>query len=327
MGESGLNDDALAIALLCAVEGRESAASSKPLSAREYDTLARALHEWDTRPSALLTMASEAVTQVAAAAALEPGRLRDLLARRAAIGMLLERVTSGGMWVLTRADAAYPQRLKRRLGPIAPPLLYGAGPMELLAVDGGIGVVGSRELDADGEAFARRVGEQTAAAKLVLVSGGAAGADEIGMRAALDAGGVTIGILGKDLARSTSRAPWRKAIADGRCTLVAMVSPWAGFNAGNLMARNKLIYAMSRAVFVASSDTKGGTWTGALENQRHGWSRLMVRDDASVPEGCHRLVQHGGQPISVSGIDAAALAAMTDGPRESTPEPEQLTLG
>lgn len=328
MSDAKMSDDALAIVLLCAVTS-DAGTGPPPLAPTEYAALAGALHEAGSSPGALLT-ASDDVRTFAESAKVDAERLAGLLDRRAAIGMLLDRVATGGMWIVTRADAAYPRRMKRQLGAVAPPLLYGAGVVELLSIEAGVGVVGSRDLDEAGAAFARRVGETCAGDGVVLVSGGAKGADELGMRGALDSGGCAIGILGKDLAREVTRAHWRPALADGRLALVSAVSPWAGFNPGNLMARNKFIYAMCRAVFVASSDTKGGTWTGALENERRGWSRLLVRAGGGAPAGNGELVgTHGGTAVATDAIVPGMTRALVDGGDVPAADPpaQQLTLG
>ena len=54
------------------------------------------------------------------------------------------------------------------------------------------------------------------------------------------------------------------------------------------MARNKYIYCLSNAAVVVKSDTKGGTWEGAKENQKYHWVPLWVRN--SDHEGNHRIV-------------------------------------
>jgi predicted Rossmann fold nucleotide-binding protein DprA/Smf involved in DNA uptake len=48
--------------------------------------------------------------------------------------------------------------------------------------------------------------------------------------------------------------------------LLSPYDPQAGFNIGNAMQRNKLIYALADAALVVKSDYgKGGTWAGAIE--------------------------------------------------------------
>jgi len=65
----------------------------------------------------------------------------------------------------------------------APPLLFGVGDRSLLN-GGGLGIVGSRNVDKAGEAFTRQVAELCADNRIPVVSG----VDQISMTAALEAG-------------------------------------------------------------------------------------------------------------------------------------------
>ena len=59
---------------------------------------------------------------------------------------MIERWQARAIWVVSRADAEYPRRLKARLREDAPAVLYGCGDMALLET-GGLAVVGSRRVD------------------------------------------------------------------------------------------------------------------------------------------------------------------------------------
>ena len=54
-------------------------------------------------------------------------RVTHLLDRGAALALIVEKWERAGLWVISRSDACYPERLKRYLGQTAPPLLYGVG--------------------------------------------------------------------------------------------------------------------------------------------------------------------------------------------------------
>ena len=76
----------------------------------------------------------------------EERRVRRLLERGFLLSQVVERWQARAIWVISRADASYPRRLKNRLREDAPALLYGCGPVELLEA-GGLAVVGSRHVD------------------------------------------------------------------------------------------------------------------------------------------------------------------------------------
>ena len=54
-------------------------------------------------------------------------RLDALLRRGMALALAVERWSQVGIKVISRSDAAYPQRLRSQLKGAAPPILYGAG--------------------------------------------------------------------------------------------------------------------------------------------------------------------------------------------------------
>ena len=62
------------------------------------------------------------------------------------------------------------------------------------------------------------------------------------------------------------------------------------------MARNKYIYSLAKAVIVVKSDKyKGGTWTGAQENLKKGWSVELVRN--ITYSGNQELIKLGAYAI------------------------------
>ena len=72
-------------------------------------------------------------------------RLAALLSRGGQLAFEVEHLSSRGIWILTRADDDYPNRLKDRLR-YRPPVLYGSGARALLGSDA-LAVVGSRDVD------------------------------------------------------------------------------------------------------------------------------------------------------------------------------------
>ena len=76
---------------------------------------------------------------------MDANRLQQLLERGFLLSQVIERWQARAIWVLSRADAEYPRRLKHRLREDAPAVLYGCGDISLLET-GGLAVIGSRML-------------------------------------------------------------------------------------------------------------------------------------------------------------------------------------
>ncbi|MEG0376200.1 MAG: DNA-processing protein DprA [Gordonibacter sp.] len=290
---SFLTEDTKVITLLCGVFGQTI--SEKPLSPTEYSSLAQWLLGEGLHPKDLLH--GNLVSDAALGAGVDARRLKGLLGRGVQLGFVVEEWHRNGIWVMSRSDADYPSRLKQHLKEQAPPLLFGAGDKTLLK-GGGLGVVGSRNVDQDGEAFARQVASLCARNGIIVVSGGARGVDQISMTAALEVGGYATGILADNLLKKSTSHEFRKGIADGRLMLISPYHPAARFTVGSAMGRNKLIYAMSDFGLVVSSDhNKGGTWAGAVEELKRPRSRsVFVRIGDETPLGNHKLLDVGAIP-------------------------------
>jgi predicted Rossmann fold nucleotide-binding protein DprA/Smf involved in DNA uptake len=272
-----LSPDTEAILLLCGRFGREQDEKAAPLTQKEYESLARWLMERKLRPSDLLGSGSPTLISEIVYAKLEPARVAALLARGTAMALSLEKWQRSGLWVLSRSDAAYPVRLKKKLGQSAPPLLYGAGDTLLLDA-GGLAIVGSRDVSEVALEFTRDVAGACAKDRLGVISGGAKGVDSAAMQGAGEAGGVVIGVLAADLLRASINRQNREGIQSGKLVLISPFNPEAGFNAGNAMARNRFIYALADyALVVDSAQGEGGTWAGAIENLRFSWVPIFVR--------------------------------------------------
>ena len=212
------------------------------------------------------------------------------------------------------ALAPYPSRLKRRLGPASPALLYGCG-NQLLLDRGGLAVVGSRNAADDDLQYTRELGTAAANEGFSIVSGGARGVDETAMLGALESEGTAVGVLADSLLRACSSAKYRRHLLANNLVLISTFHPEAGFNSGNAMQRNKYIYCLSDAAVVVHSGVKGGTWNGATENLNKRWVPLWVKPTGDAVAGNHGLEKQGGRwlPEGVSDVNVKKLFIDGDG--------------
>jgi len=284
------SSDTEVILLLCGVLGRESKA--RPLTQSEYTSLVRCLVSLEMRPGDLLN--SNRVEEIAEQSKLEFERLSALLKRGVQLGFAVEEWDRNGIWVVSRSETVYPERLKKHLRDKAPPLLYCAGNPALLN-GGGIAVVGSRNVDEAGELFTRKIARQCVMDGMPVVSGGARGVDQVAMYTSMESGGTTIGVIADNLLRKSLERNARKAISRGKLLLLSPYHPRAGFKVGTAMARNKLIYAMADYAIVISAEAgKGGTWAGAKEELSRENSRpVFVRTGEDIPSGNKILLEMG----------------------------------
>ncbi len=298
---------AQAVLLLTAHLGKAAPGGPHPLSTAEWGRFALWLKQHGLLPEALLAGDPAAVLTGWLDPAITVDRLRALLGRGAALALMTERWQRAGLWLLTRADADYPDRLKKRLKTDSPPALFGCGNRALLN-RGGIAVVGSRDAAADDLAFTTRLAGQAAARGAAIVSGGARGIDEAAMLGALQAGGTAVGVLADSLLRAATSAKYRKGLMSNDLALISPFSPEAGFDVGNAMARNRYVYCLAdAAIVVCSTREKGGTWHGAVENLRHGRVPLWVRPTEESGSGNGELVRLGARWLPADELDPAVL--------------------
>lgn len=292
-----LSPNTQAILLLTAplIAGR-SAASPDLLSPSEYKRLARHLREIQHQPADLISADADPILR-ACQPVIEEARLQRLLGRGFLLSQVIEHWQARAIWVVSRADAGYPRRLKARLREDAPAVLYGCGDMALLET-GGLAVVGSRHVDDALIDYTQTIGRLAAWAGTTLVSGGAKGIDQAAMRGALAAGGKVCGVLADCLEKTTMNREHRNLLLDGQLVLISPYDPSAGFNIGHAMQRNKLIYALADASLVVSADlNKGGTWNGAVEQlDKLQLAPVYVRSTGDASPGLDALRSKGALP-------------------------------
>ena len=265
------------------------------LSAGEYRKLAVRLRSLDAQPADLLEPGADALIEECGAT-IDSARLRSLLGRGFLLAQALQQWQARAIWVISRADAAYPRKLKERLRSNAPSLLYGCGPSELLHAPG-FAIVGSRNVDEPLLDYTRNVATLAAGANRILVSGAARGVDRAAMNGALDAGGKATGVLAGGLQRAVMNREHRNLLLEERLVLISPFDPAAGFQVGNAMQRNKSIYALADAGLVVNAvRNKGGTWAGALEQLRKYPVPVYVRSTGIPSDGLDALRAEGARP-------------------------------
>jgi predicted Rossmann fold nucleotide-binding protein DprA/Smf involved in DNA uptake len=249
------------------------------------------------RPGDLLTSEGRTKLDRLQTAEVNSDRVSPLLERGIALALVVEKWERSGLWVISRSDSCYPERLKQYLGQAAPPLLYGVGSKTLLN-RGGLAVVGSRDRTEEDGDFARRVGEHCAQEGIAVISGAAKGIDRDAMTGALEVGGSALGVLAEGLAKTATSGQYRAGLVSDHLTLVSSFDPDSRWFAYNAMERNKLLYGLSdAALVVASSADSGGTWAGATEALKLGKVKLFVKATGVLSPGNPKLMHMGGVPF------------------------------
>lgn len=210
----------------------------------------------------------------------------------------LERLRARGIRLVAYGGAGYPASLEHLHAP--PPVLYLTGPGELPS-ERAVAVVGTRGSTSYGRRVTRDLAAGLAIAGCTVVSGMARGIDAAAHRAALDAGGATVGVLGTGLDHSYPRVnrPLYGRMRDAGL-LASEFPPGEPARAAYFPRRNRIIAALAAAVVVVQAGRKSGaliTSTQALDLGRTVFAVPgPVGPGASV--GVHELLRDGAEPAT-----------------------------
>ena len=196
---------------------------------------------------------------------LEAANLQAQSAQHIALGKSLElahdevaKAAAGGVQILCRDDAGWPERLSEIYDP--PLVLFIRGNAAALSHPG-IAIIGTRHPTPYGIGMAERLASDLASRGLVIFSGMARGVDTYGHRGALKAKGKTVAVFGTGVDVIYPRE--NKKIADGILECGgALVSefPLGSFAAPqNFPIRNRIISGLSLGVLVVEAGEYSGT--------------------------------------------------------------------
>ncbi len=227
----------------------------------------------------------------------------------------LERVTRAGVQALCWDDPGYPARLLTISDP--PTVLYVRGELRP-EDDWAVAIVGTRHASAYGREAARTVAADLARAGVTVISGLARGIDSQAHRAALEAGGRTLAVLGSGI---DIIYPWENAkLAQDIVAKGALVSEYplgTQPEASNFPPRNRIISGLSRGVIVVEA----GEQSGALITSD--FAADQGRDVFAVPgsifarssQGTNRLIRDGATPV-LSANDVLEALNLTTVPQQ-----------
>lgn len=207
----------------------------------------------------------------------------------------LHLVKQRGVQLISIFDEAYPSLLRHIAHP--PLLLYVQGDLGVLHKNA-VAFVGSRMANRYGNYVTDTLVQPLAAAGIVIVSGGALGADAMAHQAALNAGGKTVAVLGSGLCHlhpKTNGKIFDALLASGGA-LVSQFPMNTKADKYTFPARNRVIAGLAQATVVVQAAEKSGaliTAHYALESGRDVFAVPGPIDDP-LSKGCHALLAQGG---------------------------------
>ena len=202
-----------------------------------------------------------------------------------------------GAFEIRLDDPLYPPQLRETASP--PKVLRGYGDPESLMQ--GVAVIGARKATPYGIRCAQLFAGWAGAAGYTVVSGAAVGCDTAAHRAALDAGGRSVAVLGcgADVPYPRDSGPLLARIAESGAVISEL--EW-GYPPAKwtFRARNRIIAGLSKALLVVEAGLGSGTFITADFALDAGREVMVVPGSIFAPEcsGSNRLLSQGAIPVS-----------------------------
>ncbi|MDO5554497.1 MAG: DNA-processing protein DprA [Planctomycetia bacterium] len=235
--------------------------------------------------------------------------IQESTASRAA--NVLIQCQQAGIDLIAKRDSRYPNNLQRIED--APELLYVAGhfePQDEFA----LAIVGTRAASFYGKKQATQLTTGLVQAGMTIVSGLARGIDGTAHRAALNAGGRTIAVLGSGLLRvfPPEHDELARAISQ-QGAVVSEFPPEVSPNKGHFPRRNRIVSGLSLGVLVVESPRRSGTLITARLAAEQNREVFAVPGpiDAENSRGCHQLLRDGAVLVESTADILDALGPLT----------------
>lgn len=191
-----------------------------------------------------------------------------------------------------------------------------------------VAIVGTRKPTAYGREVTHKLAYELASRGVVVVSGLALGVDGLAHKAALEAGGTTIAVLGNGLPGiypATHRG-LAKEILDKRGAILSEYKPETPARGYQFLERNRLVSGLADAVIITEAAARSGTLNTASHALEQGKDIFVVPGNITSPlsAGCNSLLKQGASPVTEAKdileiIAPQALQAQTVLPLGTTP--------
>lgn len=203
-------------------------------------------------------------------------------------------------------NSQYPYLLREGVRP--PKRLFVAGELPQGPM---VAIVGTRKITDYGQRVTYQLAYELAQAGLIIVSGLALGVDAVAHRAAMEAGGKTIAVLGHGLQGiyPPSNHSLGLGIAQGGGALVTEYELGVHADKHTFPERNRIIAGLSQAIIVTQADASSGSLITA--NAGLACNRTIMAVPGNITSersaGPNNLIKTGAVPVTSSSDVLAAL--------------------
>ena len=235
---------------------------------------------------------------------LPDNQIRDLLSAKVNLpnnSFLAEDLLSQGFEIIPINSQEYSKTLKLNLKKSAPPILYVKGNKQIMQ-ENSIAIVGSRDANETSLQFTDNIAKLASKEYKVIVSGFAKGVDKQALDSSIKYKGQSIIVLPQGIMTFSSgfKKYYQELIA-GDVLVLSTFHPKAVWNVGLAMARNPIIYGLSKEIYVAQSSDSGGTWEGVMDGLKKGRTIYVRKPDNNEKSANSLLIKSGAIPVDFNG--------------------------
>ncbi|MBR4235827.1 MAG: DNA-processing protein DprA [Clostridia bacterium] len=313
-------DDAYTLMLLTLPMSPDADEAVKPLTGEEMAyVMSRPELAFSHRPSLLMNRDLPGTMRMLESDEAFAYRVRILMSRDVLLSRLIDECIDSGIEILTPADEVYPRSLRQRLGDYSAPTLFAKGNAWLLKSDylGLIALPGIKTPDSV-KRNVRNLSHLAAENGMGIVTGGELGAGMLARRAALDCDARLVCCVTGGLAGFCAQKEHVEPIDFGNMLVLSSAHPLSVPDDRLIFERNRLIYALSNAAFVATTDGRQGEAEAA---KRRLCDYLYYFEDPALPANS-LLSSRGFTPVS----DIEALDVYSKSEIWKNADAEQLRL-
>lgn len=165
-----------------------------------------------------------------------------------------------------------------------------------------LAIVGSRKPTPYGKEVTHRFAYDLARRGVVIISGLALGVDGIAHRAALEADGTTIAVLGNGLSNvyPASHHQLAKQITSHGGALLSEYEPDTPARGYQFLERNRIVSGLSDAILITEAAIRSGTMSTAAHALEQGKDVFVIPGNITSPmsAGCNALIKQGANVVT-----------------------------
>lgn len=213
----------------------------------------------------------------------------------------LAKAARAGVRIYTVEDGDYPEQLRLIADP--PLVLYVRGTLPDFSCNS-VAIVGSRRLSAYGDRMAKQFASDAVLSGWKVVSGLAFGVDASAHKATLDAGGITVAVLGGGLSRihPQEHVPLAAAIVKNNGALISEFPMDFPVSRQSFPRRNRIVAALCQATVVIEAGLDSGALITARQALEQGKAVFALPGRVDEPQavGCNTLIRDCGAKLVMS---------------------------